>query len=147
MKGGFWKTDWFLGEVVTLLILFAGNSDLIQSLERKAYDMGVKASSRNPSEKIAIIAIDKQSIDNIGRWPWSREIHAKMADDLVKAHAKAIGNAVFFSEPQVDPGLSYINKLLDMFPKPAPAAAGEPAYVTTPPPQVSQMSPELQKIY
>src|SRR5471032_3228965 len=134
MNGGFWKTDWFLGAVVTLVLLLAGNTDLIQSLERKAYDMGVMASSRNPSDKIAIIAIDKQSIDNIGRWPWSREIHAKMADDLTKAHAKVIGNSVFFSEPQVDPGLVYVNKLLDMFPKPpapgdgaAPAAAPAPA--------------------
>jgi CHASE2 domain-containing sensor protein len=140
MKGGFWKTDWFLGVVVTLVILFAGNSDLIQSLESKAYDMGVKASSRNPSEKIAIIAIDKQSIDNIGRWPWSREIHAKMADDLTKAQAKVIGNAVFFSEPQVDPGLVYINKLLDLFPK--PAAAGDTTAAAS-----ASLTPEQQKIY
>jgi serine/threonine-protein kinase len=142
MKGGFWKTDWFLGVVVTLVILLAGNSDLIQSLERKAYDMGVKASSRNPSEKIAVIAIDKQSIDNLGRWPWSREIHAKMADDLVKAQAKVIGNAVFFSEPQVDPGLAYINKLLDLFPKPAPLAPGETAAAPVP-----QLPPDQQKIF
>jgi serine/threonine-protein kinase len=141
MKGGFWKTDWFLGVVVTLVILFAGNSDLIQSLESKAYDMGVKASSRNPSEKIAVIAIDKQSIDNIGRWPWSREIHAKMADDLTKAQAKVIGNAVFFSEPQVDPGLVYINKALDLFPK--PPAAGDTAAAA----QTAPQSPDQQKIY
>jgi len=140
MKSGFWKTDWFLGAVVAVVLLLAGNSDLIQSLERKAYDMGVNASSRNPSEKIAVIAIDKQSIDNIGRWPWSREIHAKMADALSKAQAKVIGNAVFFSEPQVDPGLVYVNKLLDLFPKAAPVGEGEPA-------PVSQLSADQMKIY
>jgi CHASE2 domain-containing sensor protein len=143
MKGGFWKTDWFLGVVVTLVILFAGSSDLVKGLERKAYDMGVLASSRNPSDKIAIIAIDKQSIDNIGRWPWSREIHAKMADDLAKAGAKVIGNAVFFSESQVDPGLVYVNKMLDLFPKP-PAAAGTDAPA---PPPAPPLTPEQQKFF
>ena len=69
-KSGFWKADWFLGVVVTLLVLATVSSDLVQSLERKAYDLGVKATSRTPSDKIAVIAIDKQSIDNIGRWPW-----------------------------------------------------------------------------
>ncbi len=114
MKKTFWKSDWFAGLVISLLFLFAGGSAILQSLERKAYDMGVEASSRNPGDKIAIIAIDDQSIANIGRWPWSREVHAKMIDLLAGAHAKVIGNTVFFIEPQIDPGLSYINKLAEV---------------------------------
>ena len=114
-KGAFWKADWFLVMIVAIVLFFIGGGDLIQSLERKAYDLGVKAKSRNPSEKIAVIAIDDQSIDNIGRWPWSREVHAKMIDLLAGARAKVIGNTVFFSEPQVDPGLSYINKLTQLY--------------------------------
>ncbi len=66
-KFDFWKADWFLSVLVTLFVLAAINSDLVQSLERKAYDLGVKAASRTPSDKVAVIAIDKQSIDNIGR--------------------------------------------------------------------------------
>jgi serine/threonine-protein kinase len=66
-KAGFWKKDWFLGLAVSLALLFLGGSDIIQSLERTAYDWGVRASSRTPSDKVAIIAIDKQSIDNINR--------------------------------------------------------------------------------
>ena len=95
-KAGFWKKDWFLGLVVSLVLLLAGGSQLIQGLERTAYDWGVRASSRTPSDKIAIIAIDKQSIDNIGRWPWSREVHAKMIERLAAAKAKVIGYTVFF---------------------------------------------------
>ena len=37
------------------------------------------------SAHIAIIAIDDQSIANIGRWPWSREVHAEMIDKLAAA--------------------------------------------------------------
>ena len=38
-KAAIWKTDWFLGVVISLLFLFFAQSDLIQSLERKAYDV------------------------------------------------------------------------------------------------------------
>ena len=130
MKSGFWKKDWFLGLIVSLVLLFAGASQLIQGFERTAYDWGVRASTRNPSDKVVVIAIDDQSIRNIGRWPWSREVHAKMADMLAGAKAKVIGNLVFFSEPQMDAGLAYISKLLEVFGKYAPAADGEPPAAT-----------------
>src|SRR3989344_988192 len=117
LKKTFWKSDWFAGLVISLLFLFAGGSDSLQSLERKAYDLGVQASSRNAGDKIAVIAIDNQSIANIGRWPWSRDVHAKMTDILVGAKAKVIGNTVFFVEPQLDPGLAYINKISEFVSK------------------------------
>jgi len=110
-KMSFWKTDWFVGLLVALVFLFGANSDLMQSLERKAYDLGVLASLRTPSDKIAVIAIDDQSIANLGRWPWPREIHANMVDILAAGHPKVIGYTVFFFEPQVDAGMGYINKI------------------------------------
>src|SRR3989338_8326974 len=81
-KWSFWKRDWFVGLLVALVFWLGASSDLMQSLERKAYDLGVLASSRIPSDRIAVIAIDDQSIANLGRWPWQREIHAKMLDIL-----------------------------------------------------------------
>jgi serine/threonine-protein kinase len=109
MKKAFWKTDWFTALLVTLVFMFSARGDLIQSLERKAYDWGVLASSREPSDRIAIIAIDDESIANLGRWPWPREIHGKMLDIL--AGAKVVGHTAFFFEPQVDSGLDYINNI------------------------------------
>ncbi|WIM05460.1 MAG: serine/threonine-protein kinase [Candidatus Nitricoxidivorans perseverans] len=114
-KANFWKADWFLGLLVSLAVLILGNGDLLQSLERKAYDLGVAMASRQPSDKVAVIAIDKQSLDNIGRWPWSREIHAEMVEKLAAAKAKVVATTVFFSEPQLDPGLAYINRLIDLY--------------------------------
>jgi CHASE2 domain-containing sensor protein/tRNA A-37 threonylcarbamoyl transferase component Bud32 len=132
LKSGFWKTDWFFGLVVALVLLLGSNSDLLQSLERKAYDMGVRATSRTPLDRIAVIAIDDASIANLGRWPWSREIHAKMTDILAGAKVKVIGNTVFFTEPQVDPGYQYIVKLLDAAGGNAPAAPPAPEPVSAP---------------
>lgn len=125
-KAGFWKTDWFLGVVVTLAVLLAGGSELLQSLERKAYDTGVQFSSRTPSDRIAVIAIDDQSIANLGRWPWSRDLHARMTDLLVGAQAKVIANTVFFSEPQIDPGYTYVTRLLELVNKNVPEGGSLP---------------------
>jgi eukaryotic-like serine/threonine-protein kinase len=114
-KTAFWKTDWFLGLVVAVVLLFATNSYLIQSLERGAYDLGVRMSDRAPSDRVAVIAIDDQSIANIGRWPWSRDVHAQMIELLARADAKVVGYASFFFEPQVDAGLAYVHRLIDLY--------------------------------
>ena len=115
MKTGILKSDWFTGLVITLLLLLFAGSDFIASLERAAYDFGVRASSREPSDKVAVIAIDDQSIENLGRWPWPRDLHAQMLDILKQGGAKAIGETVFFSEPQIDPGLQFIRELKQAF--------------------------------
>ena len=141
-KGDFWKKDWFLGLAVSLVLLFLGGSQLIQGLERSAYDWGVRASTRPPSDKIAVIAIDKQSIDNIGRWPWSREIHARMVELLANANAKVIGYTVFFSEPQLDPGLAYVNKLLETFRRIVPDPNAAPRGTS---PELMQMGATLEE--
>src|SRR5438132_55666 len=123
MQSGFWKADWFLGVlVVALFALFNSMSDLVPSLERKAYDAALAAASRTPSDKIAVIAIDKQSIDNIGRWPWPRDTHARMIDLLVQAKARAIGYLVFFAEPENEK----INRTLAKLADASAPAEGQP---------------------
>lgn len=57
-RAGFWRKDWFLGLVVAAVLFLLGPSDLLQSLERKAYDIGVRATDRTRSERVAVIAID-----------------------------------------------------------------------------------------
>jgi len=121
-KLSFWRSDWFLGVVVAVLLLFVSGGDLIQSLERKAYDLGVQATSRTASDKIVVIAIDDTSIANIGRWPWPRDVLAKMTDLLAGAKSKVIGSTILLDQPQIDPGYQYITKLLEMAEKGAPAA-------------------------
>ena len=128
MKSQFWKADWFLGVVIAVaMLVFNSMSNLIPGLERWAYDLGVRMTSKNPSDKIAVIAIDEQSIANIGRWPWPREVQAKLIDQLTAAKAKVIGNTVFFFEPQIDPGLAYVEKMLAIYDKAYPASAPQEA--------------------
>ena len=123
-KAGFLKTDWFLGvAVVIFVVLFNRLNGLIPSLERKAYDLGVVATSRAPLDKIAIIAIDEQSLASLGPWPWSRDVLVKMTDQLSAAKAKVIAYTVPFSDLQAGAGHGYIVKLLEMAGAGAPTGA------------------------
>ena len=144
-KAGFWKKDWFLGLAMSLALLAAGGTQLIEGLERFAYDWGVRASARTPSDRISVIAIDKRSIDNIGRWPWSREVHAKMIESLASAKPKVIGYTVFFSEPQVDPGLAYVNRLLETYRRLVPANADPSAPPRGVAPELVQIGTTLEE--
>lgn len=115
MNKGIWQSDWFAGIVITLVFILFADSGLISGVERSAYDFGVRSSNKKPSNKIAIIAIDDYSIANLGRWPWSRDKHAKLLDILKRSQASVIGQTIFFTEPQQDPGLQIINELIDFY--------------------------------
>ncbi|MBV8660208.1 MAG: CHASE2 domain-containing protein, partial [Burkholderiales bacterium] len=132
MKTAIWKADWVVGLVVLLAFGAIGvGTTLLSSLESKAYDMGVVMTHRTPSDRVAIIAIDQTSIDNIGRWPWSRDIHAQFIDKLAAAKPKAIVSSVLFTEPQQDKGAAYIRQALDLYKQQHPDQ-GAVAAPTTP---------------
>jgi serine/threonine-protein kinase len=121
VKKGTWTADWAVALVICLVFGAAAllRVDILEGLERAAYDVGVNGASRTPSERISVIAIDDQSIDNLGRWPWPRSIHAQMIDTLRAGGAKVVGSLFFYSEPQIYPGRRYIEKLRAIY-----AAAG-----------------------
>ena len=108
--------------MVVAVLLLNQVTDLIGTLERRFYDFGSTSTARVPSDRIAIIAIDDQSIANIGRWPWSRDIHARLIDQLSAAKAKTIVETVFFIEPQVDRELSFIRQMKSLLPAGADAS-------------------------
>ncbi|MHB9117398.1 MAG: CHASE2 domain-containing serine/threonine-protein kinase [Burkholderiales bacterium] len=112
MKSPFWKADWFAVLVLLAVFLPFSASGPILGLERKAYDLGVLAVRHPASDKVAVIAIDDRSIAHLGRWPWSRGIDADLIDLLSKAGAKTIAYAELFGEPQNEPGLERIRRLI-----------------------------------
>jgi eukaryotic-like serine/threonine-protein kinase len=116
----FWRADWFAGLLVVLAVFaLHKTTSVVDSLERRFYDLASTSSARLPSERIAVIAIDDQSIANIGRWPWPRDVHAQLIDQLAAAKAKTVVYTVFFFEPQVDRGLGFIRKMKDVLASPA----------------------------
>ena len=115
VKGELLKKDWFVALVFSLLFLIGvfNGAAFLERLERIAYDAGIQSAHRSPgsAENIAIVAIDDESIQKIGRWPWPRSVLAEVVDRLSAAKARVIGLQIFLSEPQTDAGLGYIRRL------------------------------------
>ncbi len=85
-------------------------------IELKAYDFRVKLfSSGIDTDRIAIVAIDEESIKKIGRWPWPRERVAEVVGKLKDDGARVIGLTVLFSEPEESTGLIALKTLKDSF--------------------------------
>ncbi|EDY85905.1 serine/threonine protein kinase with Chase2 sensor [gamma proteobacterium HTCC5015] len=113
MKSNFWKRDWFTALVIVLFVcLFR---QFFQGIEMAAYDWGVRSANADPSDQVAVVAIDENSIANIGRWPWPRAQQAEIINYLSQGNPDTIAYLPLFSEAQVDPGQSYISALLNFF--------------------------------
>jgi len=79
------------------------HSFLLEQFEEfdfKYGDLKFKMRDQNQSDaKVALIAIDDDSIREVGRWPWDRDVMAKITQNLSTLGASSIGFDVIFSEP------------------------------------------------
>ena len=104
-----------LSLVLTLLfLLHVGgviNIPILTNLENQAYDARLKITLPTDVDKqVVIVDIDEKSLEEIGQWPWNRNILAKINDVLFDHYQiKAIGYDIVFAEEDIDEGA----KLLD----------------------------------
>ena len=49
--------------------------------------------------RLAIVAIDNESLQKIGQWPWPREIFARVLEKMNEAAPRALGFDILFAEP------------------------------------------------
>ncbi len=52
--------------------------DLLQPLEHKVYDAMAGLRQRKDANQVVVLAIDDQSIQQIGSWPWPRSYIVKI---------------------------------------------------------------------
>ena len=69
------------------------------ALRHALADLRFAWQSRQASGDIVVIAIDAQSIDKIGVWPWPRLLHAELVRQLQRADVQDIALDVDFSTP------------------------------------------------
>jgi adenylate cyclase len=71
-------------------------------LEGKTYDLRLHlrdlVQKQPVSPGIAIVSIDDKSISEIGRWPWSREVQARLVSAIAAGKPKVIGLDLLYSE-------------------------------------------------
>ncbi len=71
---------------------------IIQILDLKGLDLFWEA--KNPHPNIIIVAIDNKSIQEIGRWPWTRIIYAEFLNLLKNNSIRTVAFDITFSEPE-----------------------------------------------
>ena len=101
------ETIWQHLAVATLVVgLLLPISSLrgFQLVEARFYDIYSTIGPPRPDEPGAlVVAIDEPSFTEIGqRWPWSRELHARLIDKLRQAGAKVVGFDIIFAEPSTE---------------------------------------------
>lgn len=105
MRERIWARDWFAAVAYALVfavLAFGVFADGFQGLERSLYDSGVRGRDVTPSDRIAVVAIDEDSIANLGRWPWPRAQQAQLLDRINAGSPKTIVNTIFYSEAEHD---------------------------------------------
>ena len=89
-----------------LLTVIAIFSDSLRRLDQSAYDQLLRMQNVPARDDIIIVAIDDFSINELGKWPWPRERHARLIEQISLAKPRAIGIDILFSEaesPAADP--------------------------------------------
>jgi adenylate cyclase len=91
---GFWSSHWIERQDTVL-------ADLRMRLEPVVLD-----------PRVVIVDIDSKSLNEIGRFPWSRNVLARLVEQLAKHyHAGAVGFDVSFPEPDNSSGYAVLERL------------------------------------
>ncbi|MCB5204705.1 EAL domain-containing protein [Neorhizobium sp. T786] len=69
----------------------------IRQIDSELVDLRAELSPRAASGRFIFAAIDKESLEHIGVWPWPRSVHSKVLDELVARGASDIFLDVDFS--------------------------------------------------
>jgi adenylate cyclase len=101
------KLTAFRGLILSALItaaalsLYAVYPRFIEELEDRTLDLRFWIrGAEDPGADIVIVAIDEKSLAELGRWPWSRRIQARLVDRIKASGARLIGLDLFYSEPE-----------------------------------------------
>lgn len=86
---------------VLLFTLYRSAHPFVQQLDLRLKDARfLLRGPRTPDPRVAIVAVDNRSVRELGRWPWSRELTARLIRELKRRGARVIALDMVFSEPQ-----------------------------------------------
>ena len=87
-----------LGLLLTILVALHW-SGLTQRLNGLVWDVIHPAIHVQPASDSVIVAVDDASLEEVGRWPWPRSVHARLIRALRESGARTIVLDILFSEP------------------------------------------------
>ena len=91
---------WSISACLLLLSCFwLPGISTVERLDAQLTDFRAVNAPRAASDRFVYLAIDKESLDHVGTWPWPRSVHAEVIDRLVAAGAGDILLDIDFSTP------------------------------------------------
>ncbi|MCB5186532.1 CHASE2 domain-containing protein [Methylobacillus caricis] len=93
------QASWLLISLGILLLvgLLAPQRQLLQA-NHLVQDFVTAKQQQELSDKVIIIAIDDDSVQSLGRWPWRRSLHAELIRRVTADQPAAIGLDILFTE-------------------------------------------------
>ncbi len=82
-----------------LLSILLGLAGLTSKPDVLIHDFWVRLNTTEPADDTVIVAVDSRSLQEVGRWPWARNIQAELVNRLTNAGAESIVLDILFTEP------------------------------------------------
>lgn len=98
--GAIWKSDWFIGVLVSLLVLIGYSSQLspLQSVDNALYDFTARTNSLPADDRIVLVNVDSKGNDQT-----PQSSIAATIEKLSNAGAKLIALDMLYSEAELKP--------------------------------------------
>lgn len=105
-----------LGALLTLLAACAGiglfGSDTVGRLDAMLGDMRMRVEAPQLDTRIVIVDIDEKSLNQIGRFPWGRDVQARLVSQLTGHYGvAAVGFDISFPEADTSSGYGVLADL------------------------------------
>jgi len=94
-----WPQRLALSVMVGGLAAIASHFQWFWQQDEAVYDAYVGAWDYPPDPRLLIVAIDDNSLQQIGQWPWPRSTHARLLDRLTEAGSARVVLDLMLSEP------------------------------------------------
>jgi len=86
--------------ILLTITLIIHTSNIFDRVDNLIFDIGQRVVPIAAPDDILIVAIDQASLAELGRWPWSRQVHANLLNRLKQEMPAAVGFDVIFAEPE-----------------------------------------------
>lgn len=97
-----WLSRVALGIAAAACVAAMTLRDATRPLDAWIYDHLLGTLEQPADDRIVLVMVDDKSLAALGRWPWSRGVHAQLLEALSPARPRGIAFDVLFSEPSHD---------------------------------------------
>jgi CHASE2 domain-containing sensor protein/signal transduction histidine kinase len=85
------------------LMVWLGQQPGLVHFDLVIYDKLIKLDAHEPSPEILLIGIDEHSLNELGPWPWPRNLHAQLLERLSTYAPRAVLLDLFLDKPDPTP--------------------------------------------